>query len=156
MRIAFRAGRVLALIPFLHATPGAAEEPVPFDPSRWDPAGAVVEEHLGRTSLMGTAFLRATSFRDGVVEVDVAVTGARSYPGILFRVASPRELERVYLRPHRAGPAGYPDAVQYVPGFNGVDGWQLYNGDGFTAAATPSSSSRRGSSSGGSRSREGG
>jgi sugar lactone lactonase YvrE len=85
---------------------------------------------------MGTAFLRDASFRDGVVEVDVAVTGARSYPGILFRVASPREFERVYLRPHRAGPAGYPDAVQYVPGFNGIDGWQLYNGDGFTAAAT--------------------
>ena len=136
MRIAPLAGRVLSLVPFLLCAGSAAQEPIPFDASRWDLAGAVVEEHLGRPSLMGTAFLRDTAFRDGVVEVDVAVTGARSYPGILFRVASPREFERVYLRPHRAGPAGYPDAVQYVPGFHGVDGWQLYNGDGFTAAAT--------------------
>ncbi len=136
MRIAPLAGRALSLVPFLLCAGSGAQEPVPFDPARWDLAGAVVEEHLGRPSLAGTAFLRDASFRDGVVEVDVAVTGARSYPGILFRVASPREFERVYLRPHRAGPAGYPDAVQYVPGFNGVDGWQLYNGDGFTASAT--------------------
>lgn len=136
MRIADLSGRVLSLTLLLAATRSAAEEPIPFDPGRWDLAGAVVEEHLGRPSLAGTAFLRDVSFRDGVVEVDVAVTGARSYPGILFRVASPREFERVYLRPHRAGPAGYPDAVQYVPGWSGVDGWQLYNGDGFTAAAT--------------------
>ena len=156
MRIASLVGCVLSLTALVAATPSAAEERIPFDASRWDLAGAVVEEHLGRPSLMGTAFLRDTAFRDGVVEVDVAVTGARSYPGILFRVASPREFERVYLRPHRAGPGGYPDAVQYVPGFNGVDGWQLCNGDGFTAAASPSSRSRRGSSSGGSRSREGG
>lgn len=136
MRIASLAGCVLSLTALVAATTSAAQEPIPFDASRWDLAGAVVEEHLGRSSLMGTAFLRDAAFRDGVVEVDVAVTGARSYPGILFRVASPGELERVYLRPHRAGPAGYPDAVQYVPGFHGVDGWQLYNGDGFTAAAT--------------------
>lgn len=136
MLIASRVGCVLSLTVLLASAKGAAQEPIPFDAARWDLAGAVVEEHLGRPSLMGTAFLRDVSFHDGVVEVDVAVTGARSYPGILFRVASPREFERVYLRPHRAGPAGYPDAVQYVPGFNGVDGWQLYNGDGFTAAAT--------------------
>lgn len=136
MRIASPAGLVLSRIALLAAASGAAQEPIPFEASRWDLSGAVVEEHLGRPSLMGTAFLRDVSLRDGVVEVDVAVTGARSYPGILFRVASAREFERVYLRPHRAGPAGYPDAVQYVPGWNGVDGWQLYNGDGFTAAAT--------------------
>lgn len=136
MRIAFRTGCPLSLAVLLAGARSAAQEPIPFDAARWDLSGAVVEEHLERSSLVGTAFLRDTSFRDGVVEVDVAVTGARSYPGILFRVASPREFERVYLRPHRAGPAGYPDAVQYVPGWNGVDGWQLYNGDGFTAAAT--------------------
>ena len=40
------------------------------------------------------------------------------------------ETERLYIRPHRAGL--YADAVQYTPVFNGLAGWQLYNGDGFT------------------------
>lgn len=114
----------------------AQEKSVAFDSGAWVMADAQVVDHLGRKSLVGTAFLKDVSLADGVVEVDVACSGARSYPGVLFRMQSPRETERVYLRPHRAGPAGYPDAVQYVPTFNGVDSWQLYNGDGFTAGAT--------------------
>jgi len=66
------------------------------------------------------------------VEVDVALTGSRSYPGIVFHLQSPREYEHIYVRPHRAGL--YPDAVQYAPTANGISSWQLYNGDGFTAA----------------------
>ena len=67
---------------------------------------AQVTEHLGRKSLAGTAFLKDAAFGDGVIEVDVACTGARSYPGIVFRIQRPGESERVYIRPHRAGPAG--------------------------------------------------
>jgi len=47
---------------------------------------------------------------------------------------SEQDHERVYLRPHRAGL--YPDALQYTPTFNGLAGWQLYNGDGCTALVT--------------------
>jgi hypothetical protein len=58
---------------------------------------------------------------DGVIEVDVAMARQRSYPAILFSL-------------HRAG--FYPDALQYAPVFNGVGGWQLYSGPGYTAGAT--------------------
>lgn len=115
-----------------------AGEAVPFDSGRWAmPAGKVVE-HLGRPALAGSAFLPDASFEDGVVEVDVAVTGARSYPGVVFRSQADGSWERVYLRPHRAGATPtplYPDVVQYVPSWNRVDSWQLYSGEGCTAPA---------------------
>ncbi|MBI4912812.1 MAG: hypothetical protein HY823_08735 [Acidobacteria bacterium] len=92
-------------------------------------------EHLGRQALVGSATLKDAMFQDGVIELDMAVTGERSYPGVLFRQVSPGNTERFYLRPHRATAARYPDVVQYLPMFNGVDSWQLYSGDGFTAFA---------------------
>lgn len=107
---------------------------VNWDAERWDLSRATVADHLGRSALAGTAFLTDAEFGDGVIEVDVAVNGSRSYPGIVFRVQSAGEYERLYVRPHRAGL--YPDAVQYAPVFNGVACWQLYHGEGFSAAAT--------------------
>jgi sugar lactone lactonase YvrE len=113
---------------------GVEAQTIPFTPDRWDLTGARVVEHLGRQALTGTALLRDVAFRNGVIEVDVAMrSGARAYPGILFRIQSEAEHERVYLRPHRA--PLYADAVQYVAAFHGVDSWQLYNGSGFTAQA---------------------
>lgn len=112
-----------------HVTPPA---PIEFTADRWDLSGATVTEHLSRASLAGVAVLRDTLFRDGVIEVDLAVTGAPGYPGILFRMQSDGDYERIYLRPHRAG--RYPDAIHYAPSFHGVTGWQLYFGEGYTAA----------------------
>jgi len=107
---------------------------IEFTADRWDLSRAVVVDHLGRKALMGTAFLKGVDLDDGVIECDVAMTaGVRAYPGLLFRVQSPDEYERVYLRPHRA--PLYDDAVQYVAAFHGVDSWQLSNGPGRTAAA---------------------
>jgi sugar lactone lactonase YvrE len=107
-----------------------------FSSDSWDLTNAEVVDYLGRKCLIGTAFLKNVEFENGVIEVDIAVDaagGRRTYPGVLFRIQSDDEYERVYLRPHRAGL--YPDAIQYVPAFNGVDSWQLYNGDGATAGA---------------------
>jgi sugar lactone lactonase YvrE len=128
----------LALVLCSSLAPDAsgAETPdgvVAFDSGRWVLAGAVTTEHLGRPALEGFAYLEDVDLASGVIEVDVAVTGARSYPGIVFRMQSPGEYERFYIRPHRAGL--YPDALQYVPVFHGIAGWQLYNGPGFTAGA---------------------
>jgi sugar lactone lactonase YvrE len=106
---------------------------VDFDSERWTKANARVLEHMGRKALMGTAYLGDLEFQDGVIEVDIAVTGGRSYPGIRFRMQDAREYEECYVRPHRAGL--YPDAVQYTPVFNGISCWQLYNGEGYTAAS---------------------
>jgi len=112
----------------------AKGEDIPFVPERWDLANAKVVDHLGRQALMGTAFLKNVEFEDGTIESDFFMkAGVRSYPGFLFRVQTPEEYERVYLRPHRA--PLYDDAVQYLPAFHGVDSWQLYNGPGLTSRA---------------------
>lgn len=96
------------------ATSQTTGEAVAFDSERWVRPDALLAEHLGRKALAGTAFLQDVQFDDGVIEVDVAVSGARSYPGILFRMESRQDYERIYLRPHRLGTL-YPDTLQYVP-----------------------------------------
>ena len=110
------------------------EKIIPFTPDLWDLSGARIVDHLDRKALTGRAFLKDFVFEDGAIECDIAMKGGvRSYPGIVFRVQSPEEHERIYLRPHRS--PLYDDAVQYVAGFRGVDSWQFYNGPGLTAGA---------------------
>ncbi|MFH1755454.1 MAG: SMP-30/gluconolactonase/LRE family protein [Candidatus Latescibacterota bacterium] len=108
-------------------------ENVDFQSDKWNQQDAQIVRHMGRSCLIGTAYLQDVLFQNGVIEVDVAVSGERSYPGVIFRMQSEENYERVYLRPHRAGL--YPDAIQYTPVFNNVEAWQLYNGTGYTAAA---------------------
>ncbi len=117
---------------------GAQDGLVPFDSGRWTMVNAKVVEHLGRPALVGTALIPDAGFDDGVIEYDLAVTGARSYPGIVFRSQSDGSWERFYIRPHRSGavpPSLYPDVLQYVPAWHSIDGWQLYSGSGYTAPA---------------------
>lgn len=109
----------------------AQGEVIEFTPDRWTFVNADTVEYMGRRSLIGSAVLKDVELRDGVIEVDIAVNGARSYPGIDFRIQSNDNFERFYIRPHRAGL--YPDALQYTPTINRVAGWQIYNGEGFTA-----------------------
>jgi len=111
----------------------AGAESVGFDSERWVVRSGQVTEYLGRQSLSGAAILSDAVLGDGVIEFDISFPelDRRSYPGVLFRIESEGNYERIYLRPHRA--PLYPDAIQYVPAFNGIDGWQLYNGDGITA-----------------------
>jgi len=112
----------------------AGDEIQTFDTERWSLLGGEFVEHLGRPSLKGTAILKDVVFENGVIEVDIAVSGSRSYPGIIFRRQSPAALERFYVRPHRSI-GMYSDTLQYTPVFNGVAGWQLYHGEGFTGDA---------------------
>ncbi len=107
---------------------------VEFTPERWDLANARIVDYLERKALIGTAFLKNVELEDGIIECDIAMKGGvRAYPGILFRVQSQEEYERIYLRPHRS--PLYDDAVQYVAAFHGVDSWQFYNGPGLSARA---------------------
>jgi sugar lactone lactonase YvrE len=112
---------------------GWAHETLDFKSDRWVMANAEVVEHMGRSCLIGTAYLKDVEFVNGVIEVDVAVNGDRSYPGLIFRMQSPLNYERFYIRPHRA--PFYPDALQYTHVINGVASWQLCQGEGFTALA---------------------
>ena len=116
----------------LHAQGGVID----FESDRWVLKTADVTTHLGRKCLSGYACLKDVEFEDGIIEVDIAVddTKTRSYPGIIFRMQSEENYERLYIRPHRA--PLYSDALQYTPVFNGIAGWQLYNGEGFTALCT--------------------
>lgn len=104
-----------------------------LDTSKWILQDATVTEFLGKKCLMGSAFLKEVTFSDGVIEADLAVTGQRSYPGLVFRKQNDTAYERVYIRPHL--PKSFSNVVQYVACFNGIDSWQLYNGNGYTAAA---------------------
>ncbi len=113
----------------------AQEAFIPFDAGHWNLDNARVSEQAGRQAVSGLAVLKDVEFEDGVIEFDVWApdvrsTGGRAYPGVIFRMQSPQQAERLYIRPHRAGL--YADAIQYTPVFNGVAGWQLYSGGGFT------------------------
>jgi hypothetical protein len=127
-----------AAILLLAGAVGAETAIVPFDDAHWNLANARVVQHLDRTALMGLATLKDVELSDGVIEYDLAVTGARSYPGAVFRSQPDGSWERFYIRPHRAGrvpPPLYSDVLQYLPAWNRVDSWQLYSGPGYTAGA---------------------
>ncbi len=146
LKAAFAAGKGITMNKRRHLAVGLAllcgwiplfaeEGPIPLEARYWTLDNARIVDQAGRRAVTGLAVLKDVVFRDGVIEFDVwapdvRMTGGRAYPGVLFRMRSPDEAERLYIRPHRAGL--YADAVQYTPVFNGVAGWQLYNGDGFT------------------------
>lgn len=69
---------------------------------------------------------------DGALEMDIAVTGERSFPGVAWRI-NDETYESFFVRPHQVG---NPDSVQYTPVFNGVSAWQLYHGPGFWKSVT--------------------
>ncbi len=106
-------------------------------PESWtlvDP-GARAMRYLNRDTLFlssGIAVLNGVSFADGVIEVDVALHGHPSFAGVLFRAQSHADYELIYVRPQRSR---QPDALQYTPIFGDQEAWQLYYGDGYTAAA---------------------
>lgn len=134
---------VVVLILVLHSV-SSANSPIAengraddFDLDRWkitDPK-ARVEEHLGRKSLHltnGIAYLKDSNFDSGVIEFDIAApTKLVSFVGVLFRLEDEENYELVYFRPHKSG---LEDAVQYTPVLKAAGCWQLYSGQGFTAA----------------------
>jgi hypothetical protein len=109
-------------------------EPVGFDDERWRWAGPrpTPAELHGRPCVRvenGVAFLDV-SHRDGVVDVELAVTGERGFHGLVWRAQDEESYESFFVRPHQVG---NPDAVQYTPVSNGISSWQLYHGPGFWA-----------------------
>jgi hypothetical protein len=126
---------VLAAV-FLSATGQAIR--VPFDLGKWDTIGTALnkETYKGKESVLlksGAIYTKGLDFRDGVIEVDMSFPQQRGFPGIGFRMQDISNFENFYVRPHQSG---NPDASQYTPVFNGLAGWQLYHGDGYTKAFT--------------------
>ena len=115
---------------------GAAEvEFFPADSPQWQLGPkARITDYLGRRCLAledDVATLKDFEISDGVIDVDMAGSGARGFYVIHFRAQANGDGEEVYLRPHKTG---LDDAQQYSPRFKGMGAWQIYNGPGFTAA----------------------
>jgi hypothetical protein len=103
----------------------------------WEHEGAdtKVESYLDEEALRmrsGRSIRRDVRFQDGTIDFDVAVTGDRSFFYVQFRMESDSEHEELYFRPHKSA---LPDAIQYTPVYFGEGNWQLYHGEGGTAAA---------------------
>src|SRR6185503_11019727 len=95
---------------------------------------AAAERFEGRDTVRidtGWAVRPDAALQDGTIDFDVRLTRRRSFVYVAFRMAGERELEEMYLRPHKSS---LPDAVQYAPVYQGQSAWQLYHGPGGTAA----------------------
>jgi len=53
----------------------AQENFIDFESDQWDRANAQIVQFLDRKCLIGSAFLKDVEFENGVIEVDIAVTG---------------------------------------------------------------------------------
>ncbi len=124
-----------ALIIASFSTPIAAQnqssQMFPFDAGEWTFQGDHAREtYKGVESLVlqpgARAELPGISFKNGVIEYDVAFGKNRGFIHTQFRRQDEQNYEEYYLRPHQSG---NPDAMQYTPVFNGSSGWQLYHGE---------------------------
>lgn len=129
-----RTRRLIATLAWLSAVPGAAGAQTAWSghPVRVEAAEAEVETYRGREALRvrdGAVWLDGVDLRDGAVEFDLAVGAGMGFHGLAFRARDGERYEHVYVRPHLSG---MPDATQYTPVFNGVSGWQIYAGAGYS------------------------
>ena len=109
---------------------------VSFDESIWDIKADKFEflTYKGKQALYlekGAALLKDSNFKNGIIDYDVSFNEGRKFAKILFRVKDVENYEEFYLRAHQSG---NPDAMQYSPVFDGVSGWQLYHGKGYSNA----------------------
>lgn len=107
----------------------------PVDAAHWllHAEHAAFEADNGRAVLVlqnGDATLQGVSFRTGTIDFDLKVGHDRGFVGVSFRRRG-ETYEHFYIRPHMSGEA---DSNQYTPVFDGVSGWQIYVGEGFTSA----------------------
>jgi hypothetical protein len=119
-----------------HGTTDLREIPLESPDWGWRPGDVRSTEHAGRACVaFGDAvdvlgLPVGVSMVDGVVEVDVLLTGERAFHGVVWRVLDRANYESFYVRPHQVG---NPDACQYNPVYHDVASWQLYHGEGYWA-----------------------
>jgi hypothetical protein len=127
----------LAFIVAVADTTNAQTVKVPLSLTHLDTMGMkkfVVETYEGKESLImtsGAFTVKGADVRDGIIEADISFPNQRGFPGFAFRVQDINNFENFYVRPHQSG---NPDATQYTPIFNGLAGWQLYHGEGYSSA----------------------
>jgi hypothetical protein len=106
---------------------------VPFTSDQWrfETKDYTIEDYLGRPGIRlknNRAFLTAASFKNGIIEYDMAFPQGRAFIGVMFRMTDDENGEEFYIRSHQAG---NPDANQYSPVYNSLAAWQLYYGEGY-------------------------
>ncbi|MDW3651997.1 MAG: hypothetical protein R8P61_33290 [Bacteroidia bacterium] len=104
-----------------------------FTPSAWEVSAKAHEfkTYKGKEALYlenGIARLKGSQFKNGIIDYDINFEAGRKFLSFHFRIQDNKNYEEFYLRPHQSG---NPDATQYTPVFNGVAGWQLYQGEGY-------------------------
>ncbi|HTO74180.1 MAG TPA: hypothetical protein VMJ30_10175 [Gemmatimonadales bacterium] len=114
----------------------AAPVDVPARPDAWVASDSIRSlSYLGHPALWinrGVAMVKGADMANGRLELDVAASDTTNFLGIVFRAASPRFTNVIFLRP---GASGTEEAIQYGPAFNTVGvAWQVYHGDGANAA----------------------
>src|SRR4051812_49423397 len=127
---------VYALIGCVFSVMHAQPVRVPMSPDNFEtataptgPSGNAIQfgEFLGRRAVYlpsGLLTVKAASFRDGIVEADMASKPGSLFLGLAFRIESEANLEIVYFRPAVSDTI---EAVQYTPRLNGDAIWQLLN-----------------------------
>jgi hypothetical protein len=100
---------------------------LPLDDGRWDWDGTPPSfgEHLGRPCVeleSPIATVAGLELENGTIELDLAVSAARGFHGVVWRRLDAENFESFFVRPHQVG---NPDAVQYTPVSNGMSSWQL-------------------------------
>lgn len=116
-------------------TASYAQESIPFTSDQWQFTGShTLETYLGKEGVRlynSSAYLPNVSFKNGIIEYDVALSTQRGFGGVHFRIQDEGNYEEYYMRSHQSG---NPDAMQYSPVYNGIAAWQLYHGDGYGGA----------------------
>ena len=112
------------------------QDVIPFDSDQWALDGDYkLEDYKGAQALLlspgASAVLPGISMKDGIIEYDVAFGENRGFIFMQFRRQDNGNYEEFYFRPHQSG---NPDAMQYTPVYNGINGWQLYTGDNHSIA----------------------
>lgn len=107
-----------------------------FNENLWDVKAAKFEftTFKGKPALYlekGVALLKNATFKNGIIDYDVNFEAGRKFAMVQFRIKDKENYEEFYLRAHQSG---NPDAIQYTPVFNGISGWQLYHGKGYSNA----------------------
>jgi hypothetical protein len=133
-----RAALVGALLTAASVRHLTAQTVVPLAPDAWSATDTLrFIPHLGRPSLYfrkGVALIRDAAMENGTLELDLAATDTTNFLGVVFRAASPKFSNVIFLRP---GSSGNEEAVQYGPAFNTLGvAWQVYHYDGANAVAT--------------------
>ena len=128
----------------------AQSTPIPLTPDHWiiserneriTPSKSLanngkVVDFLGRPSLClvkGFAYVRDLDLQNATIDADLAMDPNGNFVGLAFRVKSDDEYELFFFRP---GASGSIQAIQYTPGLQGANAWQLYNFPKYVARAT--------------------